>query len=124
MALASDARRSSESRKGRIGGAMKVGDLLREASFPGFSMERWRELAHKALGSASFEDALVSHTDDGIRIDPLSLRVHDARPFAMRAKPTAPWAVTQRIDDPDPARANRQALEDVEQGATGLALVF
>ena len=30
----------------------------------------------------------------------------------------------QRIDDPDPARANRQALEDIAQGATGLALVF
>ena len=26
----------------------------------------------------------------------------------------------QRIDDPDPARANRQALDDIAQGATGL----
>ena len=103
---------------------MKVGDLLKDASFPELTMERWRELAEKALGGASFEDALVSRTDDGIRIDPLSLRVRDARPFAMRAKPTASWAVTQRVDDPDPARANKQALEDVEQGATGLALIF
>ena len=30
----------------------------------------------------------------------------------------------QRIDDPDPARANRQALEDMSQGASGLALIF
>ncbi|MDW6021047.1 methylmalonyl-CoA mutase family protein [Mesorhizobium sp. BAC0120] len=103
---------------------MKVGDLLKEASFPAFSMERWRELAEKALGGASLEEAIVSRTDDGIRIDPLSLRVPDARPVAMRVNPAASWAVTQRIDDPDPARANRQALEDVEQGATGLALVF
>ena len=48
----------------------------------------------------------------------------DAAPRAMRADPLAPWIVTQRIDDPDPHRANRQALEDIDQGATGLALIF
>jgi methylmalonyl-CoA mutase len=42
----------------------------------------------------------------------------------MRADPLSPWIVTQRIDDPDPYRANRQALEDIDQGATGLALIF
>ena len=42
----------------------------------------------------------------------------------MRTHPLSPWIVTQRIDDPDPDRANRQALDDIEQGATGLALVF
>ncbi len=31
-------------------------------------------------------------------------------------------SVVQRIDDPDPERANRQALEDAAQGAIGLAL--
>ena len=30
----------------------------------------------------------------------------------------------QRIDHPDPAAANAQALEDLENGATGLTLVF
>ena len=48
----------------------------------------------------------------------------DASPRAVRSDPLSPWIVTQRIDDPDPHRANRQALEDIEQGATGLALVF
>lgn len=103
---------------------MKVGDLLKEAHFPELGMERWRALAEKALGDATFEDALVSRTDDGIRIDPLALRASDARPAGSRANPLAPWSVVQRIDDPDPGRANRQALEDIEQGATGLALVF
>lgn len=103
---------------------MKVEDLLKEASFPELGMERWRALAEKALGDARFEDALTSRTDDGIRIDPLALRIHDARASAMRADPLKPWVVTQRIDDPDPSRANRQALDDVEQGASGLALVF
>ena len=30
----------------------------------------------------------------------------------------------QRIDHPDPAKANAQALHDLENGATGLTLVF
>ena len=30
----------------------------------------------------------------------------------------------QRVDHPDPAAANAQALDDLQNGATGLALVF
>ena len=30
----------------------------------------------------------------------------------------------QRVDHPDPAAANEQALHDLENGATGLTLVF
>ena len=45
-------------------------------------------------------------------------------PFCRACDAEAPWLVVQRIDDPDPKRANRQALEDVAQGATGLSLVF
>ena len=103
---------------------MKVDDLLREASFPEPDIEAWRALARKALGDASFEDALTSRPDDGSRIDPLELRLRDSRAFATRAAPSKPWSITQRIDDPDPGRANRQALEDIDQGASGLALVF
>jgi methylmalonyl-CoA mutase len=35
-----------------------------------------------------------------------------------------PWQAIQRLDHPDPALANAQALQDLEGGATGLALVF
>jgi methylmalonyl-CoA mutase len=103
---------------------MKVGDLLKSASFPEFGMERWRALAEKALGGAPFEETLVSRTDDDIRIEPLALRVRDAMPRGARKDPAASWSAVQRIDDPDPARANRQVLEDLEQGANGLALIF
>ena len=103
---------------------MKAGDLLQEVEFPEFGLERWRALAEKALGGAPFEEALVSRTDDSIRLDPLPPRAPDATPRAMRADPLSPWIVTQRIDDPDPYRANKQALEDIDQGATGLALIF
>ena len=34
------------------------------------------------------------------------------------------WTIVQRVDDPDLERARQQIREDVEQGATGVALVF
>src|SRR6185437_1082120 len=36
----------------------------------------------------------------------------------------APWQIMQRIDHPDAAQANAQALQDLANGATGLTLVF
>src|SRR5262249_36215548 len=36
----------------------------------------------------------------------------------------APWRVVQRIEFPEPGAANAQALYDLENGATGLALLF
>ena len=97
--------------------------VLKRASFPPVDRDRWLALAGKALGEKSFDEALVSKTDDGLRIDPLYDRRADARPL-LRAAPDQRWAIVQRIDDPDPARANRQALEDLEGGADGFAIVF
>jgi methylmalonyl-CoA mutase len=65
----------------------------------------------------------VSSTDDGLRIDPLSQRRAGAG-FTARGDIERAWDVVQRIDDPDPIRANRQARDDLEGGATGIALVF
>jgi methylmalonyl-CoA mutase len=97
--------------------------IIRQAQFPPVDRDGWLELANKALRGASFEDALVSRTDDDIRIEPLYARLPDPKPLA-RSIPDARWRIVQRIDHPDPARANAQALEDVAGGATGLAIVF
>src|SRR5260370_18245604 len=35
-----------------------------------------------------------------------------------------PWSVMQRVEHPDPAAANSEALHDLENGATGLTVVF
>ncbi len=98
-------------------------DLLREAGFPPADQTRWRQLAGKALKGADYDETLVSRTDDGMRIDPIYARSPDPMPFARSEKAGA-WKVVQRIDDTDPARANRQAQEDLAGGATGLSLVF
>ncbi|MGB3834721.1 MAG: methylmalonyl-CoA mutase subunit beta [Mesorhizobium sp.] len=84
---------------------------------------RWLALAEKALAGAAFEERLVSHTDDGIRIEPLYQRA-PGREHSLRVDPRQPWIVTQRVDDPDVERAGAQVAEDLAQGATGLSLVF
>jgi methylmalonyl-CoA mutase len=102
---------------------MNLAKVLGDSEFPAASRDKWRALAEKTIGGEDFEDALVSRTDDGIRIDPIHERVPNP-PLLPRRRPELPWLAVQRIDDPDAGRANKQALEDVEQGATGLALVF
>lgn len=93
------------------------------AEFPPTSDAEWRRLVDAALKGASFDKRLVSTTYDGLRVEPLYPRAANAKPVPGRA-PGAPWTVMQRIDHPDPAAANAQALQDLENGASGLTLVF
>ena len=50
---------------------MGAGALTRSVEPADAERQRWLALAEKALAGASFEDKLVSHTDDAIRIEPL-----------------------------------------------------
>lgn len=93
------------------------------AEFPPATEAEWRKLVDGALKGASFEKRLVSQTYDGLRVEPLYPRATGAGPVAGRA-PGAPWALMQRVDHPDPAAANKQALDDLMNGATGLAIVM
>jgi methylmalonyl-CoA mutase len=101
---------------------MTTDDLRLAADFAPATYEDWRKLVDGVLKGAPFEK-LVGKTYDGIRIDPIYRRATNASPIAGRG-PASPWQIMQRIDDPDPRRANTQALHDLENGATGLALVF
>ncbi|SDI26107.1 heterodimeric methylmalonyl-CoA mutase small subunit [Bradyrhizobium sp. Rc2d] len=92
------------------------------SGFAPASREDWRTLVDGVLKGAPFEK-LIGKTYDGLRIEPIYLRAKDTTPVEGRA-PAAPWQIMQRIDHPDAVTANRQALEDLEYGATGLALVF
>jgi methylmalonyl-CoA mutase len=93
------------------------------AEFPAATLEQWRKLVDGVLKGAPFAKRLVSKTYDGLAIEPLHARRKDARPVAGRA-PGAAWTPTQRVDHPDPAAANAEALHDLDNGAAGLALVF
>jgi len=98
-------------------------DLPLAAEFPATSQAEWRKLLEAALKGASFEKRLTSQTYDGLRMQPLYPRAVGATPVAGRA-PGAVWTLMQRVDHPDPAAANAQALQDLENGASGLTLVF
>jgi methylmalonyl-CoA mutase len=90
--------------------------------FPPATREAWLKLVDGVLKGGSF-DRLISKTADGLTIQPLYPRAAGAAVVAGRA-PGAPWQIMQRVDHPDPVEANRQALADLENGASGLTLVF
>ena len=82
----------------------------------------WLKLVERALKGKDFQEALVSRTDDGIAIEPLYGRRHDCAPLS-RQRADLPWTVTQRMDDPDTARAMVQLGDDLANGASGISLV-
>lgn len=102
--------------------------ILQDAGFAPVDEAGWRKLAEKALKGADFDATLVSHSDDGLAIQPLYPRREGASPLAHShaATPHAgdAWTVNQRRDDADLARARAQMADDLENGATGVALVF
>jgi len=98
-------------------------DLPLGAEFPAATREKWLKLVDGVLKGAPFDKKLISWTYDGLRIEPLYARAAAAMPVAGRTPGTA-WTLMQRVDHPDPATANAQALEDLENGANGLTLVF
>jgi methylmalonyl-CoA mutase len=93
------------------------------AEFPAATREQWLRLVDGVLKGAPFDKRLVARTYDGLNIQPLYGRDAKARPVAARA-PGAAWTVMQRVDHPDAAAANAEALHDLENGANGLSLVF
>jgi len=90
--------------------------------FPPSDEEAWKALVAEAPKGAPFA-SLRSKTYDGIAIEPLYPRAQEASRIEGRV-PGTPWAVMQRIDLPDPKAANAQLLDDLNNGAGGLVLVF
>lgn len=97
-------------------------DLRLAADFASATYDDWRKLVDGVLKGAPFEK-LVGKTYDGLKIDPIYQRARGAAPIAGRPE-AAPWQIMQRIDHPDAAQANAQALHDLENGAAGLELEF
>lgn len=107
--------------------------------FPPMSYEAWRSLAEADLEGASFEQKLVTHTYEGIDIQPVYTRndwpsekdpdgfpgfvpfVRDARPLG--AVQTG-WDLRQEHAHPDPAITNQAILEDLKGGVTSLLMRF
>jgi methylmalonyl-CoA mutase len=99
-----------------------IDELPLAMDFPSATYKDWRKLVDGVLKGAAFEK-LVSKTYDELPIQPIYGRTRDTRPIAGRPA-ASPWRVMQRIDHPDPGAAHAQAIHDLENGATGLTLVF
>ncbi|HVP98395.1 MAG TPA: methylmalonyl-CoA mutase family protein [Roseiarcus sp.] len=87
--------------------------------FPAYGEADWRKAAEAALKGRSL-NVLASTTADGLRVEPLYAPATGPRAVG----PNGPWRIIARVDHPDPAEANAQALEDLAGGADGLQVIF
>jgi methylmalonyl-CoA mutase len=105
--------------------------------FPPVDYDPWRALAEADLQGASFEQKLITHTYEGIDIQPVYTRrdrpgagdpngLPGLPPFVRGARPLGAvqtgWDVRQEHTHPDLAAANRAILEDLQGGVTSLLL--
>ena len=105
--------------------------------FPPAGYDEWRALAEADLQGASFEQKLVTHTYEGIDIQPVYTRRDrpgegdpDGFPgtAAVRARRPAAgavrtgWDLRQEHAHPDPAATNSAILDDLQGGVTSLLL--
>src|SRR5665811_1993938 len=101
---------------------MKMAELPLARDFPAADKAAWQALVEKALKGAPLS-SLESKSYDDIVIEPLYGPATGADVIPGRA-PGTPWEVMQRIEIADGKTANSQILEDLNNGANSLALVF
>ncbi len=87
---------------------------------------RWTALVEKTLKGQSFDEALTVKTPDGLTIQPLYTAkdgVIVARDLRARDA-DRPWDLRMRAANPDPARAAKDILADLENGAASVLLAI
>ncbi|WCK55951.1 methylmalonyl-CoA mutase family protein [Aneurinibacillus sp. Ricciae_BoGa-3] len=108
-------------------------------AFPHPTYQEWRELTEKSLKGASFEGKLVTHTYEGIDLQPM-YRMEDIQnlpylsslpgssPYVRSANLTGhvekPWEVAQELSAPTPQLFNEAAQQDIARGQTALTIVL
>jgi methylmalonyl-CoA mutase len=109
---------------------------LRE-DFPPARYDEWRALAEADLEGAPFEQKLVTHTYEGIDLQPVyTRRDHPGEgdpagfpglpPFVRGSRPLGAvqtgWDLRQEHAHPDPAATNQAILDDLRGGVTSILL--
>ncbi len=100
-----------------------MSELKLASEFPATSRDEWLALVEKTLKGVPFDKKLVTTTYDGLKLQPLYERARQTQSIEGRAA-ASPWGIIQRVDHPNPVAANAEALHDLGNGATGLALLF
>lgn len=121
------------------------------ALFPPASLSQWRTLVDADLAGAPFERKLVTHTYEGLYVQPLYTRADvppladpsgfsgfmpmtrastalgNARPGGAAApslQPRTGWDLRQEYSQPDPAAANAAIRDDLEGGVSSVLIRF
>ena len=106
-------------------------DLSLAAEFPTPDLDEWRGLVDKVLKGRDFDKVLVDRLADGFDVQPLYTGIDGAAergmpgiaPFvrgASAVRPELGWDIRQPVNAPGVARANDEALRDLERGVTSL----
>jgi methylmalonyl-CoA mutase len=93
--------------------------------FPEPSREDWLKLVDGVLKGAPFDKRLVKTTADGIAVQPLYTADNSAAPsgpLTGAADIDRPWDLRSEIRHPDPKEANRQILQELENGAASVTV--
>jgi methylmalonyl-CoA mutase len=92
--------------------------------FAARTREDWLALVAKTLEGAAFDERLVSHTIDGLEIQPLYTAEGGPGVSAPVGPhdPRRPWDIRALSAHPDPVRANRDILDDLEGGASSVLI--
>ena len=84
---------------------------------PLHSYEDWYALALKSLRGKAFE-TLIRRSEDNIPLGPLFLKHANISSRKSTKQDGRPWHVGVYIDHPDPAKANKDILAELQGGAS------
>jgi methylmalonyl-CoA mutase len=116
---------------------MLAPELTLRDDFPPVGYDAWRPLAEADLEGAPFEQKLVTHTYEGIDLQPVYTRrdrpgegdpdgFPGLPPFVRGSRPLGAvqtgWDLRQEHAHPDLAATNQAILEDLQGGVTSLLL--
>jgi methylmalonyl-CoA mutase len=98
-----------------------IGDISLTGDFPAATEADWRKLVDKTLGEAPFS-SLEKTTAEGLAIEPLYPPSPQANAPARRVAADRAWEAATLTSHPDPVRANREVLADLNGGAASLVV--
>jgi methylmalonyl-CoA mutase len=98
-----------------------MADVSLTGDFPAATQADWRKLVDKTLGEAPFA-SLEKFTVEGLPIEPLYPPAPTPNAPARAVVADRAWEAATLTAHPDPVRANREVLADLNGGAASLVV--